>query len=80
MIRRKIVLTVIVAVIGVAGAFARKGNGMSEKNDKYSGYLFAYFEGRGEGKLQEQLRFAVSSDGQNWYALNGNKPYAYTFY
>ncbi|MBO4964121.1 MAG: family 43 glycosylhydrolase [Prevotella sp.] len=74
MIRRKIVLTVVVAVIVVAGAFARNGNGTSEKNDKYSGYLFAYFEGRGEGKLQEQLRFAVSSDGQNWYALNGNKP------
>jgi len=74
MIRRKIVLTVVVAVIVVAGAFARNGNGTSEKNDKYSGYLFAYFEGRGESKLQEQLRFAVSSDGQNWYALNGNKP------
>ena len=41
---------------------------------RYSGYLFTYFEGRGEGKLQEQLRFAISEDGQNWYALNGNRP------
>lgn len=40
----------------------------------FAGYLFAYFEGGGEGKLQEQLRFAVSEDAQNWYALNGNRP------
>lgn len=24
--------------------------------------------------LQEQLRFAVSEDAVNWYALNGNRP------
>lgn len=42
--------------------------------EKYAGYVFAYFEGRGEGKLQEHLRFAVSEDAKNWYALNGNKP------
>lgn len=71
---KKFQLTIIIAAIGVAVAFARNGNDTSEKNDKYSGYLFAYFEGRGEGKLQEQLRFAVSSDARNWYALNGNKP------
>ncbi len=41
---------------------------------KYAGYLFAYFEGRGEGKLQEHLRFAVSEDAKNWYALNNNRP------
>lgn len=41
---------------------------------KYAGYLFAYFEGSGEGKLQEHLRFAVSEDAQNWYALNNNRP------
>ena len=39
-----------------------------------SGYLFAYFEGSGDTKLMEQLRFAVSEDAQNWYALNGNRP------
>ena len=43
-------------------------------NEKFGGYLFAYFEGGGEGKLQEQLRFAVSEDAKNWYALNGNRP------
>ncbi len=41
---------------------------------KYAGYIFAYFEGRGEGKLQEHLRFAVSEDAKNWYALNNNRP------
>ena len=39
-----------------------------------SGYLFAYFEGGGDKNLMEQLRFAVSEDAQNWYALNGNRP------
>lgn len=39
-----------------------------------SGYLFAYFEGSGDKNLMEQLRFAVSEDAQNWYALNGNRP------
>ena len=39
-----------------------------------AGYLFAYFEGSGDKNLQEQLRFAVSEDAQNWYALNENRP------
>ena len=39
---------------------------------EFSGYLFAYFEGSGD--KQEELRFAVSEDAQNWYALNGNRP------
>jgi hypothetical protein len=40
----------------------------------YDGYLFAYFEGSGETNKQEQLRFAVSPDAVNWYALNANRP------
>lgn len=40
--------------------------------NKYAGYLFAYFEGSG-GK-QEYLRFAISEDAKNWYALNDNQP------
>lgn len=44
------------------------------KETKFAGYLFTYFEGRGEGNLQEQLRFAISEDGVNWHALNGNRP------
>ncbi|HIY35336.1 MAG TPA: family 43 glycosylhydrolase, partial [Candidatus Paraprevotella stercorigallinarum] len=42
--------------------------------DKFSGYLFTYFEGSGERGTQEQLRFAISEDAKNWYALNGNRP------
>ena len=41
---------------------------------EFAGYLFAYFEGGGDKNLQEQLRFAVSEDAVNWYALNGNRP------
>lgn len=40
----------------------------------FEGYLFAYFEGSGEKMMQEQLRFAVSTDAINWQALNRNKP------
>lgn len=40
----------------------------------FEGYLFAYFEGSGEPTLQEQLRFGVSADAINWFALNNNQP------
>ena len=40
----------------------------------FEGYLFAYFEGRGDAKQQEHLRFALSDDGVNWRALNENRP------
>ena len=38
----------------------------------FAGYLFAYFEG--SGNKQEHLRFAISEDAKNWYALNENQP------
>ena len=40
----------------------------------YAGYLFAYFEGSGPKNEQEQLRFGISENGINWYALNKNQP------
>ena len=46
----------------------------TETPANYEGYLFAYFEGRGDAKQQEHLRFALSDDGVNWRALNGNRP------
>ena len=55
-------------------AFAREAKVKDTEEPPYAGYLFAYFEGRGEGKLQEQLSFAVSRDARDWYALNGNRP------
>lgn len=39
----------------------------------FDGYLFAYFEGS-DGVNAEQLRFAVSQDAINWFALNNNRP------
>ena len=46
----------------------------TETPTNYEGYLFAYFEGGGDAKQQEHLRFALSDDGVNWRALNGNRP------
>ena len=46
----------------------------SAQDKKKEGYLFAYFEGSGEKVKQEQLRFAVSADALNWFALNNNMP------
>ena len=40
----------------------------------FAGYLFAYFEGSGMKDKQEQLRFAVSKNAINWFALNRNEP------
>lgn len=54
--------------LGVQAAKQKK------QEPQYAGYLFAYFEGGGDTKLMEQLRFAVSEDARNWYALNGNQP------
>lgn len=39
-----------------------------------AGYLFTYFEGSGPGEMDEQLRFGVSADAINWFALNKNQP------
>lgn len=41
---------------------------------KFEGYLFAYFEGSGKGRETEQIRFAVSENAINWFALNHNQP------
>ena len=45
-----------------------------QKSKQFDGYLFAYFEGGGDPKNQEHLRFAVSEDAVNWYTLNDNRP------
>ncbi|MFN8252477.1 MAG: family 43 glycosylhydrolase [Ferruginibacter sp.] len=46
--------------------FAQKAAG------KFSAYLFTYFTGN--SKTDESIRFAISSDGYNYRALNDNKP------
>ena len=65
---RFILATLLSALFWAAPASA------STPKNKYAGYLFAYFEGTGEGKLQEHLRFAISKDAKDWYALNNNRP------
>lgn len=37
----------------------------------FNGYLFAYF---GSGENGEAIRFAISLDGYNYFALNDDKP------
>lgn len=38
----------------------------------YVAYLFAYFTGN--AVKEEQVHYAISNDGYNYFALNGNKP------
>ncbi|GAA4306902.1 family 43 glycosylhydrolase [Aestuariibaculum suncheonense] len=38
----------------------------------YTSYLFSYFTGNSGN--EEAIRYALSSDGYNYYALNGNQP------
>ncbi|MFT4093789.1 MAG: family 43 glycosylhydrolase, partial [Niabella sp.] len=39
---------------------------------KYTAYLFTYFTGN--SKSEEAIRFAISTDGYHFIALNGNRP------
>ena len=47
---------------------------ISKNVNKYTAYLFAYFEGSGKASENEQIRFAVSPDAVTWTALNDNRP------
>jgi arabinoxylan arabinofuranohydrolase len=51
-------------------AFVMLKCGKVGSQEKYSGYLFAYFTGNGPG--EEQVRYALSTDGFNYFALNSN--------
>lgn len=44
----------------------------SEAQEKMTAYLFTYFTGN--AKQEEAIRFALSTDGYNFRALNNNKP------
>lgn len=48
------------------------GCGQKTASEKANGYLFVYFTGNDPG--EEAIRYAVSTDGYNFKALNGNKP------
>ncbi|MGZ3852986.1 MAG: family 43 glycosylhydrolase, partial [Flavisolibacter sp.] len=42
------------------------------KAQKFSDYLFVYFTGN--QKVEEAIRFAISTDGYHYRALNNNNP------
>ncbi len=48
----------------------KTNEGISSK--EYDSYLFTYFIGNGPG--EESIRYALSDDGYNYYALNNNEP------
>lgn len=66
-------LLTLLCMVSAMPVYAAKAKAQAPKQ-KFAGYLFTYFEGGGDPNQQEQLRFAVSEDAQNWYALNGNRP------
>ena len=68
---KRITVIVLFAALTISASAIKKQSGHVAP---YAGYLFAYFEGGGDNNLQEQLRFAVSEDARNWYALNDNRP------
>ncbi|WP_071885377.1 family 43 glycosylhydrolase [Rufibacter tibetensis] len=73
-------LSLCVALILLVSACTQQittNSGSSAQNTKspqenYSAYLFAYFTGN--TKEEEAIRFAISNDGYNYRALNGNQP------
>ena len=55
--------------------YSGTNSGTSYTNNTKSKFLFAYFTGQGDSEGNgEKIRLAVSSDGYNWEALNGNDP------
>ena len=67
---KAIIMAACLAAVAFNPSQARKSQ---NAENKFSGYLFAYFEGSGDKTKQEHLRFAISEDAKNWYALNGNR-------
>jgi len=63
LIKRLTILPVVLLILLITGC---------TKQEKYEAYLFSYFIGNGPG--EESIRFAVSEDGYNYRALNGNQP------
>ncbi|WP_228853010.1 family 43 glycosylhydrolase [Aegicerativicinus sediminis] len=60
-------------LILVALFFVMAGLSSCKSNEpKYKNYLFTYFTGNSGD--EEAIRYALSSDGYHYYALNGNEP------
>ncbi|MBB5267853.1 family 43 glycosylhydrolase [Algibacter amylolyticus] len=65
----KKVITYVSLILTMACFTSCKSAGSSSE---YKSYLFTYFTGNGPG--EEAIRYALSSDGYNYYALNNNEP------
>ena len=67
------ILAAALAVGMTAAAGSKAGTGATPSHgDDYVAYLFTYFTGN-HGD-QEAVRYAISEDGYNFKALNGNRP------
>lgn len=62
---KKALSAVLMCTLATSSAWA-------DSAEKMSAYLFTYFTGN--APEEEQIRFAVSRDGFNYYALNNNEP------
>lgn len=59
-------------IVFAALSVSAKGKVPAEKD--MAGYLFAYFTGNNNNKEEEAIRFALSDNGFDYKALNGNRP------
>jgi len=66
------ILFLFMILAGMALPSFAQQPGANKTKPVYSGYLFTYFTGNDKSK--EQICFALSEDGYNFRALNGNQP------
>lgn len=64
--KKNILVTYLCITVLVLSLFSCK------TQEKYTNYLFTYFTGNTGN--EEAIRYALSKDGYNYYALNGNNP------
>ena len=63
-------IAVLIFLTGLS--VSAKGKVPAEKD--FVGYLFTYFTGNNNDKEEEAIRFALSDNGYDFKALNGNRP------
>lgn len=68
----KVSVTMTATVKKGVSTYQKTFNVMVAEAENFSAYLFAYFTGNSGN--QEAIRFATSSDGYTYKALNGNNP------
>lgn len=66
-------ISFLVVIIALSAILAGAKSRVPAEKDM-AGYLFAYFTGNNNNKQEEAIRFAISDDGFNYKALNGNRP------